>query len=743
MAALESIREHQSRANHQEQDASIDLSKFWHIVRKRWVPTSIVMASVFGLTAIVTFLQKPIYESQGKLVFAKKDAVSSLSSLSNIADKVGDLGGLTNTSNPIDTESEIIRSAPVVSKTIDALQLKNDKGEPLSTDRLLKNLNLKSIRGTDVLQISYKSTDAQEAANVVNSIMKNYLSTNISSNRTEANAAKEFLSSQLPKVDEQVKGAEANLRAFKERNKLVALDVESKTGIESLSKLYETINDIQGRLAAAETSSQSLQQEMRLNTQEAVDLTALSQSPSVQQALTEYQNVQRDIALARTTYSSEHPAVVSLTRKESALRQELSARVTETVGSSTTLPQQSRRQVGLLTQSLTQDLVKSEVNKLALRSQLDELRRVFANNSRRLDSLPRLEQEQVQLQRQLSVAQGTYEQLLKQLQIVQIIESQSVGNARLVEEGVAQSDPVSPKIALNLGLGGFIAILLGVGTALLLESLDRSLKNIEEAQLLLDLPLLGTVPLMPSEGNKNIGYTDQNSRLLTEQPHALINSFEIIQTNLKFSLPDQNLQVIMVTSSTPGEGKSFSASNLATVMSRKGKRVLLIDADMRRPRQHKIWRKPNIKGLSNILINQTYLEDAVIQTLPNLDLLTAGTSPPNPLSLLDSQSMGNLIKMARDNYDFVIVDISPLMAVADPLVIGNLVDGTLLVVRLGQVHSQEVVMAKALLDQSKIPILGMLINGISEQNSYGGYYYYGRDYYLDQEANNGSPSSPS
>ena len=743
MAALESIREHQSKANHQEQDASIDISKFWYIIAKHWFPTSIVIASVFGLTAIVTFTQKPIYESQGKLVFAKKDAVSSLSSLSNIADKVGDLGGLTNTSNPIDTESEIIRSAPVVSKTIDALQLKNDKGEPLSTDRLLKNLNLKSIRGTDVLQISYKSTDAQEAANVVNSIMKNYLSTNISSNRTEANAAKEFLSSQLPKVDEQVKGAEANLRAFKERNKLVALDVESKTGIESLSKLYEAINDIQGRLAAAEASSQSLQQEMRLNTQEALDLTALSQSPSVQQALTEYQNVQRDIALARTTYSSEHPAVVSLTRKESALRQELSARVTETVGSSTTLLQQSRRQVGLLTQSLTQDLVKSEVNKLALRSQLDELRRVFANNSRRLDSLPRLEQEQVQLQRQLSVAQGTYEQLLKQLQIVQIIESQSVGNARLVEEGVAELDPISPKIALNLGLGGLIAILLGVGTALLLESLDRSLKNIEEAQLLLDLPLLGTVPLMPSEGNKNIGYTDQNSRLLTEQPHALINSFEIIQTNLKFSLPDQNLQVIMVTSSTPGEGKSFSASNLATVMSRKGKRVLLIDADMRRPRQHKIWRVPNIKGLSNILINQTYLEDAVIQTLPNLDLLTAGTSPPNPLSLLDSQSMGNLIKMARDNYDFVIVDISPLMAVADPLVIGNLVDGTLLVVRLGQVHSQEVVMAKALLDQSKIPILGMLINGISEQNSYGGYYYYGRDYYLDQEANNGSPSSPS
>ena len=740
MAALESIKEKQYQIIQQEQDTSVDLSKYWHIIRKHWVPTSIVIASVFGLTAIVTFTQKPIYESQGKLVFTKKDVVSSLSSLTNIAGKVGELGGLTNTSNPVDTESEIIRSSPVVSKTIDALQLKNEKGEPLSTERFLKTLSLKNIRGTDVLQISYKSTDAQEAANVVNSIMKNYLATNISSNRTEANAAKEFLSSQLPKVEEQVKVAEANLRSFKEKNKLVALEVETKTGLESLSRLYEVINDIQGRLVAAETSSQSLQQEMRLNTQEAVDLTALSQSSSVQQALTEYQNVQRDIAVARTTYSREHPSVVSLTLKESALKQELTARVAETIGVSTTLPQQSRRQVGLLTQSLTQDLVKSEVNKLALRSQLDELRKVFINNRMRLDSLPRLEQEQVQLKRQLSVAQETYEQLLKQFQIVQIIESQSVGNARLVEEAVAESDPISPKIALNLALGGFIAILLGLGIPLLLESLDRSLKNIEDAQLLLDLPLLGTVPLMTGDANKNIGFSDQNSRLSTDKSYALTNSFEIIQTNLKFSLPDENLQVIMLTSATPGEGKSFSASNLATVMSRKGKRVLLIDADMRRPRQHRIWRKPNIKGLSNILINQTHLEDAIVQVLPNLDLLTAGTIPPNPLSLLDSQSMEDLIDKARDNYDFVIVDTSPLMSVADPLVVSNFVDGILIVIRIGQVHSQEVVMAKALLDQSEVPVLGMLLNGINEQNSYGGYYY-GRDYYLDQKAIAESSSS--
>ena len=705
----------------EQEDSSIDLSRFWHIIRKRWVLTSIVFASVFGLTAIVTFIQKPIYESEGKLVFPKKNAASSLSSLANLA-------GLANISSPIETESEIIRSYPIVSKTITFLGLKKSDGEVLPAESFLKNLNLKSIRGTDVLQISYRSTNPQESANVVNTIIKNYLDSNIDSNRTEAKAANEFLSSQLPKAEGQVKEAGANLRTFKEKNKLVVLDIEAK---ESLSKSYATINEIQGQLAALETRSQSLQKEMNLNTQEAIDLTALSQSTSVQQALTEYQSIQRDIAVARTIYSDQHPNIVSLMLKEEALKRELGARAAQTIGNSKSLPQQSR-QVGLLTQSLTQDLVKSEVEKLALTSQLEELQNVYTYNRKRLDSLPRLEQEQLQLERQLLVAQGTYEQLLKQLQIVRVLESQNASDARLVQEGLVPSRAISPTIPLNLGLGGLLGILLGLGTALLLESMDKSLKNIQEATLLLDLPLLGTVPFITGKRNKSIGDGNRNSPLI-DRSHAVTNSFEIIYTNLNFSLPDQKLQVILVTSATSGEGKSFTAANLATVMAARGMRVLLIDADMRCPRQHKIWQEFNVKGLSNILINETDLEDAILHPLPNFDLLTAGTSSPSPTTLLDSHSMEDLIDKARNNYDFVIIDTSPLMAVADPLIISKLADGILLVVRLGQVHSQEVVMAKSLLDQSKTPILGMILNGISEQNSYGRYYYYGRDYYLNKE----------
>lgn len=289
--------------NQEDQD-SIDIQQYWLILKRRWVVASFVMASVISATAFVTYTQKPVYESQGKLVFTKKDTASSLSSLS---DKMGELGGLTNLSNPVDTEAEVIRSNPIIIRTINELKLKDKKGAPMSMDAFLETLKLKTIRGTDVMELSYKSTDKQEAANVVNSLMKYYLESNIRTNRAEAMSAREFLSQELPKVEKRVTEAEIALRRFKERNRVVALDVEARVSLESLGKLTESITQSQGELAAAYTRSVALQNEMKLTTQQAVDLSALSQSPGVQQVLTEYQKTQHDLAIARTLYTNENP----------------------------------------------------------------------------------------------------------------------------------------------------------------------------------------------------------------------------------------------------------------------------------------------------------------------------------------------------------------------------------------------------------------------------------------------------
>jgi polysaccharide biosynthesis transport protein len=706
--------------NQEDQDSSIDIQQYWLMFKKHWLVSSIVFASVFGITALITYTTKPVYESEGKLVFTKKGVASSLTT--SISQQMGELGGLTNLSNPVDTESEIIKSYPIIIKTITTLKLTNDKGEQLPQENFLKKLKLKSIRGTDVLQLSYSSTNSTEAAKVVNSLMKYYLESNIRNNRTEATSARKFLSKQLPKVEKQVTKAEMNLRRFKENNRVAVLDVEAKTGLESLGKLDQAITQSQGELAAATTRSLALQNEMKLGTQQAVDLSTLSQSPGVQQVLTEYQKTQYDLAIARTLYTNDNPKVVNLIMKEASLKAVLKERVAQTVGNSDSLPQQNLH-IGELKQSLTQELVKSEVERLALTNQIGELRRVFIVNRRRLDSLPRLEQQQLQLQRQLSVAQLTYQEFLKQFQLVSVLENQNVGNSRVISQALVPERPVSPKKALNLALGGFLGILLGAGTALLLESMNKSLKNIEEANRLLGFPLLGTIPQYGEKNLKNRQEGRQELPLLDNPYSPVSTSFEMLQTNLGFTLSDKELQVILLTSSTPGEGKSFVAANLALAAASVGRRVLLVDADMRRPRQHRVWEIPNLLGLSNILAGQAQLKNAVQEVSPLVNMLPAGKIPPNPVTLLDSQRMTDLIEEAKNDYDFVIIDTPPLTAVTDPLIVSKYVDGLLLVVRPGEVEYSALKSSKSLLDQAKAPILGMVVNGISEESAYGGYYY--------------------
>ena len=705
--------------NQEDQDSPIDIQQYWLIFKRRWPVASVVFAFVFGVTALVTYSTKPVYESEGKLVFTKKSGASSLSSLSQ---QMGELGALTNLSNPVDTESEIIRSYPIVIKTITTLKLTDNQGKQLSLEVFLKKLKLKTVRGTDVMQLSYKSTNPQEAADVVNSLMKYYLESNVRTNRTEARSAREFLSKQLPEVEHRVTKAEMNLRRFKENNRVVALDVEAKTSLESLGKLNESITQSQGQLAAALTRSVALQNEMKLGTQQAVDLSTLSQSPGVQQVLTEYQKTQSELAVARSLYTGDNPKVVDLAMKETSLKKLLEERVGQTVGNFESLSKQNL-QIGELKQALTQDLVKSEVERLALTKQVEELQRVFIVNRKRLDSLPRLEQQQLQLQRQLTVAQITYQEFLKQFQLVQVLENQNVGNSRIISGALVPERPISPKIPLNLALGGFLGVILGAGTALLLESMNQSLKNIEEANRLLGFPLLGTIPQYGEKNPKNRQEGRQELPLLDDPYSPVSTSFEMLQTNLGFTCSDKELRVILVTSATPGEGKSFVAANLALAAAYVGRRVLLVDADMRLPRQHRIWEIHNLLGLSNILVGQAQLENAVQEVSPLVNMLPAGKIPPNPVALLDSQRMADLVEEASQDYDFVIIDSPPLTAVTDPLLIGKYVDGLLLVVRPGQVEYSAVTAAKSLLNQAKVPILGMVVNGIGKESGYGGYYY--------------------
>ncbi len=706
----------------QEEREFFDFQQYWLILKRRWLLIAVVNGSVFALSALAAFRQKPIYEAEGKLLFNKTDRVSSLTSPSA---SVGELSGVTQLSSPLDTEAEIIRSNPIVQKTITSLSLTDKKGTLLGIDEFLKKLKVKSIRGTDILAISYSSSDAKEAAAVVNSVMKYYLANNISVNQAQARAAKNFLSNQLPQVEERVVGAEAALRRFKEQNKVVALDQEATTGVERLNELSGQITQAQSNLVDAETRSQILQGQLKLNSQQAVDTGNLSQSKGVQEVLTEYQKTENELAVAQTRYTNQHPAIANLTAKAASLKKQLAMRVSENGGSEKSVPTQNL-QMGELKQTLTAQLVQSDVERSALANRIKVLQDAYTMSQKRLGVLPQLQQKQQQLERQLQVARGTYEELLKRSQEVDVVVNQNVGNARVVSMALLPNK-VGSKITLNLALGGFLGILLGVGIALMLEAMDQSLKTIEQAQQLFAYPLLGTIPHF---GQKSKGGEAESLVELPvrDNPYSAANSaFELLQTNLDFTVFDKPLTVIAVVSSTPGEGRSFVASNLAVAKAHMGRRVLLVDADMRHSCQQEIWKLPNLVGLSNVLVGQAEFSRTTQEVLVNLDVLTVGTIPPNPAALLGSQRMSLLIQEAVQNYDCVIIDTPALSLFGDALILSKMADGILLVVRPGVLDSSVAKTAKTMLEQARARVLGMAVNGITSES--GSIYYTNKGYY--------------
>ncbi len=707
----------------EEDQDYIDLHKYWQILKRRWFLLSIVIFPLLGINGIITFLQQPIYEAQGKLNFNKQNGASSLTGLDK---QLGKLSGLTNTSNPLETEAEVIRSQNILQKTIAELKLRDRDNQALLVDNFLQNLRIKSIRGTDVLRLSYQSTNPQEAAAVVNSIMGNYLEHNIRSNRAEATAAREFLLQQLPEVKAKVLEAEINLRKFKESNNIINLHEESKAGVESLKEISDEITKTQAQLVDIDTRSKALQNKLELNSQQAIALSGLSTSTAVQGVLEEYQSLQKQLATARTRYTDNHPDIIDLYNKILALREQLATQVFRNLQGSQSVKERDL-QIGQVKQTLTTKLINSEVERLGLANRVAQLRKEYTIFHRRLSSLPRLEQKQLQIERQLQIARSTYEQLLKRLQEVELLENQNVGNARILAKAVTPLKPVAPRIILNLLFGAFFSLILGIGITLLVEAMDKSIRSVEEAKLLLNYPLLGTVPSLNKKEKVDLP--------LLKIPYCASSyAFEMLQASLNFTTSDKRLEVIVVTSSVPGEGKSFVSSNLGIATAQLGKRVLIIDADMRCPRQHEIWSLHNLTGLSNILVGQTELKKTVRQKLYNLDILTSGTIPPNPIPLLDSQRIASLIEQARSNYDFIIIDSPPSVLAPDAQLLGKFADGILFVVRPGTSDSSAAKNTKRILEQSGQHILGMVVNDINSGDSYGNHYAY--QYYTEKIAKN-------
>lgn len=235
---------------------------------------------------------------------------------------------------------------------------------------------------------------------------------------------------------------------------------------------------------------------------------------------------------------------------------------------------------------------------------------------------------------------------------------------------------------------------------------------------------------MLKRGKKNQVIQAAARKLITSSnPKAIVSEqFRTLRTNVKFSMPDQDLKTILYTSASPGEGKSTVAANTAIVFAQEGKRVLLIDADMRKPTVHYTFHMTNTLGLSNLLTRQATLTEVTkTSQIEQLDIITCGPIPPNPAELLGSQAMGKLIEEMKEQYDVIIFDAPPLLSVTDGQILADLCEGTILVLSAGQTEKESIVKAKEALDVAKANILGVVLNNFELSKDHAYYQYYGTE----------------
>lgn len=718
----------------------IDLRKYWLILRRRWLPSAMVFVLVVTLATVAALAKKPTYEASGRLLFKKKNMTSSL--VTEAGEKIGQLDTLNMMNTPVDTEAQVLLSFPIIQKTVEALNLKDAKDNLIPPEAFLTAVAVKPIKGTDVLQVTYKSRNPKEAADAVNELMNAYMENNILTNRAETAAAREFIGKQLPKVQETVRQAEAALRSFKEKNHIVALEQEAAMAVDVITGIDRQLTTAQAQLADVTAKASELQKKISMTSQQAVALSSVSQSTAVQQTLVELQKVEALLALEGTRFQETHPLIVDLVDKRNSLKAMLQERVGETIGKQVLAPQ-GNFQIGALREKLSVDLVTTEAERLGLANQVVSLTRARAAYQERASVLPRLQQGQRDLERQVEAAQASYQILLKNYQEVQIAENQNVGNARVIEYASVPGLPAENKKKLIIAVGVVAGAMLYVIVAFLIDLADPSLKTAKEVRQIFKYTVLGMIPSFKKKMRFRFGKQEGIVPELPVKdiPHSIISeTYRMLQANLNFLSPDRELKVIVVTSSVSKEGKSTVSANLAVAMAQLGRRVLLIDADMHHPMQHHIWDLTNAAGLSDVIVGQADLNMAVKEVMDNLDVLPSGVIPPNPLALLDSKRMASLIEDFSRNYNFVIIDTTPLVLVPDALTLGKISDGILVVVRPGVLDAVSAAAAKSFLVQSNQNILGLVVNGVIIENEPDSYFHHAKAYYQESITSKAIPS---
>lgn len=703
----------------------MELKQYWQILwKRRWWVVLAFLAIVVS-TGVVTFNMPPVYQASTKLLLEQKDATLSAVG-QEVSESFAQLSSLSRTGSPLDTQSELLKSVPVVVDVIKRVDLRDPvSGEMMTSEQFLKQAKVTNIKGTDILQISFEHNDPILATQVADTWAQSFVEQNRAANRMEASSAAKFINEQLEKTKDELATAESQLRDYKAANGAVDLSEEARTSVQSLANLEAEYRQAAASSQEAATRASALRRQIGVSADQAMASTAISQNPTIVKLRQQLLELETNPILSNASLTPNHPQVKQIQAQIATVRRTLAQEASKVIGE-TYQNAAGVKDLDPVRQELTKDLVQAEINSLGYNTRVDALKTLVNNFNGRLSGLPNKELQLTRLMRNASVTAELYKMLLQKREEARISEAMNVGNVRIVEEAVMPDRPIKPKKLQNMLVAVVVGLMFGVGVAMFLEYLDDTIQTADDAEGVAQLPSLGIIPWLRST-------TDAQLITLSDPRSPASESYRTLRTNIKFLSADSPLRTLTITSAGPEEGKSTTIANLGVSFAQTGKKVLIVDTDMRKPTVHGIFKLRSDIGLTSVLAGDLPLEQAVQKTeAESLDVLTCGPIPPNPAELLESQRFNTLIEELKEKYDIVLFDAPPVIAVTDASILAAKLDGLILLMGVNKVTRKAARHALQLLASAKVKVWGMVIRGVRPDND-GYYYAYYHRYYGTME----------
>ncbi len=580
-------------------------------------------------------------------------------------------------------------------------------------------ISIEDVQGTRLVLLHVRDTDPERAALIANTIAEVYIEKTLEDRLGSTVTALEWLGEQLDSLRGQLEGSELALHSFKIEHNVLSVSLEDRQNlvaqeIERFSTaLTETRTQrigLQARVARLRTLLSD--DDVEAQASALIDVETLQ---GLREALREKLAEQDGL---EERYGPNHPRMQELRAQIEALRSQL------------------RGELSGMMRAAEADVRQAVVTEGGLRSALDQAQQAGLDLNMR-------EIEYTRLSRERDNNEKLYEVVLQRTTEADVTRALRTTFVRMVDRALPPGGYVSPRVPLNIGVGAAFGLSIGLLLAFILGRLDSRIRSVEEFEEYGAI-VLGVLPTM-DEARERAGQrarrrgrddvSDAGRDLVTHhQPlSSIAENFRTIRTNLVFMTGDSERKVIAVTSANPREGKTLIVANLAISLAQSGKKVLVIDTDLRRPRVHRAFGLKNIGGVTPVIAGQLAFADAVqSSSVPGVDVLSSGPIPPNPAELLHRESFKQMLVDARNRYDVVLFDSPPLGAVIDAAVLGPQVDGVIVVARPGETTRHAVRAMLRQLQDVGAHIIGAIVNGVDPRGQagyYSGarYYYYRRD----------------